>query len=181
MKKLILLLVFAVFVITFSEKVAAQEELEITIIEYNPDNNFARIQILNTLPNDINNVRFQINTLPERLITPTLNSGSATARVLTIPEGTHTIKVSSDEITTIKELTFSSSIQESHQDFEEEKLARRREVQKERVIEKELEENAPIIEKKSTSTLTKVILSLVGLIILAAIAYFLLTKKKNEI
>lgn len=54
MKKLLILLLLLPIVI-------AQENLEISLIEYIPDTNRARVQIENTLPNDLNNVKFQID------------------------------------------------------------------------------------------------------------------------
>ena len=179
MKK-ILIIITIIFALAFSEKVTAQDEgIQINLIEYNPETNFARIQIENALDTDLHNVHFQLNTLPSRLMTPTFGAKTATARVLGVPPGIHKVTVTSDELTVSKELSFQASVEEKIQEYEDTQREKRRELTRELAVEDVVAKNAPVIEKKSY---TKTIFITIGiLLILTIIGYIIFSKKKNEI
>ena len=109
MRNKILTLVILVFVLIFSKSGLAQEEIKITLIEYNPETNFARVQIDNNLETDLHNLNFQLNTLPQTQLVSVLKAKNSIAKVLNAPEGIHTVKITSDELTVSKDLSFSAS------------------------------------------------------------------------
>lgn len=175
MKKIILMIVLLVFAVSV---IAQEDEIKIFLIEYNPETNYARIQIENTLETDLHNVYFQLDTLPSRLMTPTLTAKTSSARVLNVPEGIHTVKITSDELTVTKDLSFSASVEEKLKEFEDTQREQRREVTRDLAFEQELEKNSPIAEKTSSNKIIYVTIGL--LLIIAIIAYIIYSKKKNE-
>lgn len=181
MKKILLIFLTLIFIAAFSENIKAQEEkLEISLIEYDTETNYARIQVENKLETDLHNVNFQINTLPSKKLVSLLKSGSAVAKILNIPEGIHKITITSDELTVSKELSFSASIKEVQEELEKEQLSKRRRVQKERIIENIIEQNKPVTqEEKGFITLKTVIVTL-AILIAAIIIYVIIKKRKNE-
>ena len=167
MKKILLLLV----VLAFTQVVIAQN-LDIALIEYIPETNYARIQISNNLPQDLHNVKYQIDAFSPKKVTSTLKAGAITTRVLNIGKGVHTVTVTSDEITESKELSFEASLAEEQAAFSQEERDRRRTVQREKVFQQELEKNAPIVKQKKPYL--KYFIILIILTIIGAVAYFLL-------
>ena len=180
MKKIILTLTILLVLGTiFSEKVLSQDnEVKISLIEYNPETNFARIQIENILETDLHNVYFQLDTLPSRLMTPTLVAKTSSARVLTVPEGIHTVKITSDELTVSKDLSFSASVQEKLKEFEDTQREQRREVTRNLAFERELQKNAPIIEEKPSNI--KIISIGIGVLLIIAVIGYIIFSRKNE-
>lgn len=172
MKKIILL-IFLVFI-----PVAIAEDLRISLIEYNPDTGYARIQIENTAGTDLHNVQFQLDTLPARLITPIMQQSASTARVLTIPAGIHTITIISDEGTFKKDLSFQASVQEKLEEYESSQREQRREIAREQAFKQELEKNKPITEEKNNTKI--IIIAIIFLLIIAIVAYIILSRKKHE-
>jgi len=170
MKKIILLLI-----LTLIPLVIAQGNLDISLVEYNSETNYARIQISNNLEQDIHNVKFQLGEFPETIIAPTLKSGAATTRVLNVPAGIYKITITSDETTASKEIPFQSSFKEKIEEYEKEQIEKKRTVQIEKVIEQELEKNKPIVEKKSYKNY---IIAVTIILIIAIIAYILIKRKR---
>lgn len=154
-------------------------DLDILLIEYNPETHYARIQIENNLQMDLHNVKFQLNTLPQTKISSTLKQTSATAKILNVPPGLHKVTITSDEVTKSKELLFQASIEETQSDFEKEKLEIKRSLQKEKAFEQILEQNAPIIQEKQRFSNKTIIIS-VGIILLIIIAYLIISKRKSQ-
>ena len=175
MKKIILILAILLVCINYIN--AQDEEIKITLIEYNPETNFARIQIENTLETDLHNVYFQLDTLPSRLMTPTLAAKASSARVLNVPEGIHTVKITSDELTISKDLSFSASVEEKLKEFEDTQREQRREVTRDLAFEQELQKNAPITEKTSS---TKIIFITIGVLLIIVIIGYIIFSRKNE-
>src|SRR3989344_379923 len=176
MKKIILILTILLVCINYVN--AQDEEIKITLIEYNPETNFARIQIENILETDLHNVYFQLDTLPSRLMTPTLVAKTSSARVLTVPEGIHTVKITSDELTVSKDLSFSASVQEKLKEFEDTQREQRREVTRNLAFERELQKNAPIIEEKPSNI--KIISIGIGVLLIIAVIGYIIFSRKNE-
>jgi hypothetical protein len=154
-------------------------DLDILLIEYNPETHYARIQIENNLQQDLHNVKFQLNTLPQTKISSTLKQTSATAKVLNVPPGLHKITITSDEITKSKELLFQASITETQSDFEKKKLEIKRSLQKEKSLEKILEKNAPVIQEKRRIS-NKTLMVSIGVIVLILITYFIISKLRSR-
>lgn len=177
MKRIILIITIVFFAFAFSEKATAQEGIKISLIEYNPETNYARVQIENTLDTDLHNVYFQLNTLPSRLMTPTLIAKTSGARVLNVPPGIHKVTVKSDELTVIKDLSFSASTEEKLEEFKTEQRERKREIAREKVIEETVTKNSATIEEKSY---TKTIFIILGILVITGIIAYIIYKKKNE-
>lgn len=171
MKYMILILLLLPIVI-------AQENIDISLIEYNPSNDYARIQITNNYPQDLHNLKYQIDSFSQKEIGSILKQGFATVLVVNIAPGMHKLTITSDETSITKEIAFGSSIQEAQTKYESELIEKRREVQKEKILQQELEKNKPLQEAKISYT-KYIILSII-ILALIIIAYFLF-KKKNVV
>lgn len=152
---------------------ALAQNLEISIIGYNPDTNFARVQIKNLLQQDLHNLRIQIDAFPEEPFVNLLEKGNIVVYNSNIPEGIHTIKITSNEMIETKDLSFSASAIEKQEAYQKEQIERRREIQQERLIEEKSE-----VTTKTPINYKTIIASLVTLAIIGIIFY--LIKKKNE-
>jgi hypothetical protein len=154
---------------------AQEPELKISLIEYNPDTNYARILIENLLPYDLHNVRFQLNTLPTVPLGLTMAQNTATAQILNVPPGLHDVTVVSDEITVEKTLSFSKSIVEVHSGIREKEVDKIRQVQRQNIIK----QKTKLTLGEETKFNFKVLGIVIGALIIAIITYIIITKKKE--
>ena len=177
MKKILILLMLAILLVVSSNFADAQDEkIRIALIEYNTETNFARIEIQNNLQQDLRNVKFQFDTLPQEKITSVFKAGATTARIMNVPAGLHKVRVISDEFTVNIVLSFSASIEEKQEEFERKKLEQKRSVQKEKIKEDILTKNTPTVDK---DTINIKIIAVV-LAIIVAILIYIIIKKRNE-
>ncbi len=169
-----LILVFLLLV-----PIVLAQGIEIDLIEYNPDTERARIQVTNNQDLELHNVKFQVDSFPPEKIGSVLKANGATMRIVGLSKGTHTITVISDEMTESRELSFQTSIEGAHEQFEDKQIEKRREVQLENVREKELEKFTPTTatEKAKVSARNLIIFAIA--FIIGIIVYFFI-KKKNE-
>ncbi|MBS3157248.1 hypothetical protein J4442_03715, partial [Candidatus Woesearchaeota archaeon] len=93
------------------------------------------------------------------------------------PEGIHTVKITSDELTISKDLSFSASVEEKLKEFEDTQREQRREVTRDLAFEQELQKNAPITEKTSS---TKIIFITIGVLLIIVIIGYIIFSRKNE-
>lgn len=167
MKKILL-----IFILMVVGVMAQQDALEITLIEYNPDTDYSRIRIKNSLDTDLNNPKIKIDSFPEEPGPKVIRSKGAIIHNTYLSEGMHTITVITDEATVSKELSFQASLEEKQAAYEERQL----EIQEEAKKEIEKRERAEAMSKDISYK--TIVISLGILIIVIGIILYLIKKKK---
>ena len=153
--------------------VAAQNELDISLIEYNADTNYARIQLKNNFGTDLHNLKVQIDNFPAEDFTPLLKYDVTVVYITSIGSGIHKIKVITDETIFEKELSFQASIQEKRELYEKEQREKRLEVREQRLVEERSN-----IDSDGAFSYVKYLIALIGVAAGAAVVYYIISRKK---
>ena len=185
MKKLtypIILLLLASFVIA--------EGLEIKLIQYDSQTDYARIQIVNRDKNSLHDIKLTIDNQKPTDIVQLLGPGNAVVKSFNIPTGSHKMVVSSKEgITLTKDIQFSKSSDEVKQDAEKRKLEQQKSLETQDTAshpsEQQVTDTDAKPENKENNNRLIIIIAGGGLIILLGAGfifwYFKLRKSNNKI
>lgn len=162
MKKIIypiILLVLASFVIS--------ESFELKLISYEPDSDFARIQIKNLESKTLSDITFTVDSQKPVFLVQILGPNSAIVHSVNIPSGNHKITITSKEgISTTQELQFSKSSLEVKADLEKRKIEEKK-TEETQALAQTTETSSAQPQKKDNKLLIILIASGIFIILLA--------------
>ncbi len=178
MKKIIypiILLLLASFVIS--------ESFELKLISYEPDSDFARIQIKNLESKTLSDITFTIDSQKPVFLVQILGSNSAIVHSVNIPSGNHKITITSKEgITTTQNMQFSKSVLEVKDDLEKRKLEEKK-TEEIKALPQITETSSALPQKKDSKLLIILIASGIFIILLTGgflLWYFKFRKPRQQ-
>ena len=172
-------------------QVVVAQDIGIHLIEYHPDTNYARVQIINNEGRDLTGVTLQVDSGRVRDVVEFLKDGDIVNAVMNMPPGVRVVTVKSNEgIKVSKTVSFSSSKADVIDIKEKELEEAKREAELRKKAQENLEQaEASILEDRKRALALGVIkegpnklliFGIIGVGIAIIILLWLILKEKNK-